>query len=59
MPRFRVPDYIRTTFAVSVDGQEFGGLFHEGQVFSSPDFTNATDRFDFTIQSGASSTTIS
>ena len=45
--------------SVSVDGQEFGGLFHEGQVFSSPDFSTAADRYDFTIQSGVSSTTIS
>jgi hypothetical protein len=45
--------------SVSVDGQEFGGLFHEGQVFASPGFATATDRFDFSIQGGAGSTTIS
>ena len=45
--------------SVSVDGQGFGGLFHDGQVFVSSDYSTATDRFDFSIQSGASSTAIS
>jgi hypothetical protein len=45
--------------SLSVDGQTFGGLFHEGQDFVSPDFATATDRDEISIQSGASNTTIS
>jgi Domain of unknown function (DUF5668) len=45
--------------SVDVDGQHFGGLFHSGQNFLSPDYSSATDRYDITIESGASSIQIS
>jgi len=45
--------------SVDVDGQHFGGLFQEGETFVSPDYSSATDRYDITIESGASSIGIS
>ncbi len=44
--------------SLDVDGQHFGGLFHEGEDFVSPDYSSATDRFDISIESGASSISI-
>jgi hypothetical protein len=45
--------------SLDVDGQHFGGLFHEGQAYASPDYATATDRYDISIESGASSIQIS
>jgi hypothetical protein len=45
--------------SVDVDGNHFGGLFHDGEVFASPDYSTAADRYDISIESGASSTSIS
>jgi Domain of unknown function (DUF5668) len=45
--------------SLDVDGQHFGGLFQEGETFASPDYSSATDRYDITIESGASSIGIS
>jgi hypothetical protein len=42
-----------------VDGNHFAGLFHDGQVYASPDYSTATDRYDISIESGASSIQIS
>jgi Domain of unknown function (DUF5668) len=45
--------------SVDVDGKHFGGLFHSGENFVSSDYSSATDRYDITIESGASSIQIS
>jgi hypothetical protein len=45
--------------SLNVDGNHFGGLFQEGQDYVSPDYSTATDRYDISIQSGASSIQIS
>jgi hypothetical protein len=45
--------------SLDVDGQHFGGLFGANQDFSSPDYSSATDRYDISIESGASSVGIS
>ena len=45
--------------SLDVDGQHFGGIFQEGVHFTSPDYASATDRYDITIESGASSIQIS
>ena len=45
--------------SLDVDGHHFGGLFHDGEVFVSPDYSTAADRFDISIESGASSISIS
>ena len=44
--------------SLSVDGRAFRGLFQSGEEFTSAEYATATDRFDITIESGASSTTI-
>ncbi len=43
---------------LTVDGRNFGVIFQSGEEFTSADYFSATDRFDITIDSGASSTTI-
>ena len=45
--------------SLDVDGQHFAGLFNSGQNFVSPAYSSATDRYDITIESGASSIQIS
>jgi hypothetical protein len=45
--------------SLTIDGHEYGGLFHEGDLFTSTDYPTASDRYSVTIESGASSTTIS
>jgi len=45
--------------SLNVDGQHFGGLFNDGQDYASPGYSAATDRFDISIESGASSIQIS
>lgn len=45
--------------SLDVDGNHFGGLFHQGQDYLSPDYSNATGRYDISIESGASSIQIS
>jgi hypothetical protein len=45
--------------SLDVDGNHFGGLFQQGQAYSSPDYSNATGRYDISIESGASSIQIS
>jgi hypothetical protein len=45
--------------SLDVDGQHFGGLFQEGQEYASPDYSTANDRYDISIESGASSIQIS
>jgi hypothetical protein len=45
--------------SLDVDGNHFGGLFQQGQTFISPDYSNATGRYDISIESGASSIQIS
>jgi hypothetical protein len=45
--------------SLDVDGHHFGGLFQEGEAYTSPDYSTATDRYDISIESGASSISIS
>jgi len=44
--------------SVDVDGNHFGGLFHDGEVYASTEYSTAADRFDISIESGASSISI-
>jgi len=41
------------------DGKHFGGLFHDGEDYASPDYSTAANRYDISIESGASSIQIS
>ncbi|MDQ6918382.1 MAG: DUF5668 domain-containing protein [Candidatus Dormibacteraeota bacterium] len=45
--------------SLDVDGNHYGGLFHQGQAYASPDYSTATDRYEINIDSGASSIGIS
>jgi len=45
--------------SLDVDGNHYGGLFHDGQAFASPDYATSTDRYDISIESGASSISVS
>jgi len=45
--------------SLDVDGHHFGGVFQQGQDYVSSDYSNATGRYDISIESGASSIQIS